>query len=76
MSQVADVASIVPQDKAFRQRVCRNLPFAHRGHVFKDKKLKAYFESQFWYMPDPSYKDDMSDFTETDKKVMKLVLEK
>lgn len=76
MTQVADVESIVPHDKAFRQRICRNLPFAHRGHVFKDKKLKAYFESLFWYMPDPSYKDDTSDFTETDKKVMKLVLDR
>ena len=56
----------VPADAAFRQRVMRNLPYAHRGHVFKDKKLKAYFESLWWYMPDPDYKDDTSDFTEVD----------
>ena len=56
----------VPADAAFRQRVMRNLPYAHRGHVFADKKLKAYFESLWWYMPDPSYKDDTGNFTEVD----------
>ena len=57
----------VPADAAFRQRVMRNLPYAHRGHVFKDKRLREYYESLWWYMPDPSYKDDTSDFTEVDK---------
>lgn len=76
MLEMSDSYAIVPEDKAFRQRICKNLPFAHRGHVFKDKKLKAYFESLFWYMPDPSYKDDTSDFTETDKKVMKHIIGK
>lgn len=70
MLEMSDAANIEPSDKAFRQRICRNLPFAHRGHVFKDAKLKKFFEKQFWYMPDPSYKDDMSDFTEADRKVM------
>ena len=56
----------VPSDKAFRQRVMRNLPFAHRGHVFKDKRLREYFESLWWYMPDPNYKDDTSDFSPID----------
>lgn len=70
MADVAGDHTVVPADKAFRQRICRNLPFAHRGHVFKDAKLKKYFESLFWYMPDPSYKDDMSGFTKADKDVM------
>jgi len=63
--------NVVPSDKNFRQRICRNLPFAHRGHVFKDKQLKSFFEKQFWYMPNPNYKDDTSNFTESDKNVMK-----
>lgn len=46
------------------KRILRNLPYAHRGHIFKDKKLKNYFESQWWYMPDPSYDDSTKDFTE------------
>ncbi len=49
-----------------KKRITKNLPYAHRGHVFKDKTLKAYFEKLWWYMPDPSYKDDTSDFTEND----------
>ncbi len=49
------------------KRIARNLPYASRGHVFKDAKMKEYFESLWWYMPDPSYKDNTLDFTETDK---------
>ena len=56
----------VPADKAFRQRVVRNLPYAHRGHVFRDKRLRRYFEGLWWYMPDPDYKDDTRDFTPFD----------
>lgn len=56
----------VPADPAFRQRVIRNLPFANRGHVFRDKRLREYFEDLWWYMPDPDYKDDTSDFTPVD----------
>lgn len=56
----------VPADAAFRRRVMRNLPYAHRGHVFADKRLREYFESLWWYMPDPSYKDNTSDFTAVD----------
>lgn len=42
------------------ERILRNLPFAARGLVFKDKQLRKYFEGLWWYMPDPSYKADFS----------------
>lgn len=48
------------------KRIAKNLPYANRGHVFKDPELKKYFSQLWWYMPDPSYKDDTSDFTEQD----------
>ena len=54
-------------DEAFRKRIMRNLPYAHRGYVFRDPKLKAYFESLWWYMPDPEYKASDTDFTEVDR---------
>lgn len=41
---------------AYQRRIMRNLPFAHRGYVFKDKQLKKFFEGQWWYMPDAKYK--------------------
>lgn len=50
----------------FRTRVIHNLPYASRGRVFKNPELKKFFESCFWYMPNPKYKDDTSDFTQTD----------
>lgn len=51
---------------ALRKRIIKNLPYAHRGHVFKDAALKKYFESLFWYIPNPEYKDDTSGFTKSD----------
>lgn len=49
------------------RRISRNLPYASRGHVFKDAWLKRYFTSLWWYMPDPSYSDDASSFTKVDR---------
>ena len=48
------------------KQILRNLPYADRGYVFKDAKLKAYFSKIWWYMPDPNWKQDTSDFTESD----------
>lgn len=50
----------------FLLRVIHNLPYANRGRVFKDAALQKFFESCWWYMPDPNYKDDTSDFTKSD----------
>ncbi len=58
---------VEPADKAFLRRVARNLPFAHRGHVFRDKRLREFFESLWWYMPDPDYRDSTDDFTDVDR---------
>lgn len=48
------------------KRILRNLPYAYRGYVFKDAKLKAYFNKIWWYMPDPNWNQDTSDFTEAE----------
>jgi hypothetical protein len=39
------------------------VPFAYRGHVFKDEGLRQFFESTYWYVPNPDYKDDMDTMT-------------
>lgn len=64
-------ASMLPRDESFRRRIARNLPYAHRGRMFKSPELQKYFESLWWYMPDPSYVDDPSDFTEYDREYIK-----
>lgn len=64
-------AYMLPRDEAFRRRIARNLPYAHRGRVFKSPELQKYFESLWWYMPDPDYVDDPSDFTECDREYIK-----
>lgn len=51
-----------PGDEKPNPRLIRNLPYAHRGYVFKDATLKKHFSSLWWYMPDPSYKPSQSDF--------------
>lgn len=59
-----EVRDELPED--FRKAVTRNLPYAHRGRIFKRKDLDKYFRSLWWYMPDPNYTDDSSDFTDAD----------
>lgn len=48
---------------AEQRRILRNVPFAYRGHVFKDEGLRQFFESTYWYVPNPDYKDDMNTMT-------------
>ena len=60
----ADFDKVVNTDGLGVSRILRNLPYASRGYVFKDQKLQAYFNSLWWYMPDPNWKQDTSDFTE------------
>jgi hypothetical protein len=62
-------ANLVSSPQA--KRILRNLPYAHRGHIFKDKNLKNYFESLWWYMPDPSYDDSTKDFTKYEREYIK-----
>lgn len=54
-----------------RKRILKNLPFAYRGYVFQDKGLQRYFESTQWYIPDPSYKSDMSKMSKDEKSWIK-----
>lgn len=68
-------AELKHHDLQFLKRVSRNLPYAYRGHVFKDKVMREFFESQWWYMPDPNYKDDDSDFTEVDHLYIKAEID-
>lgn len=40
--------------------ILRNYPFARKGYVFKNPQLKAYYEKQAWYIPDPAYTGERS----------------
>lgn len=55
----------------FTRKVLENLPYARRGYVFKNKQLKAFYEKQPWYMPDPDYKHHS--LTEEEKTWLKEV---
>ena len=51
-----------------QRRILKNLPFAYRGYIFKDKALRDYFESTEWYLPNPKYKGEMDGFSEEERK--------
>ena len=53
-----------------RERILQNLPYAHRGYVFKNKKLQKYFSQFWWYMPDTSYQPSTADFTPREWKLV------
>lgn len=57
-------------DKKPNRRILRNLPYANRGYVFKDKKLQRYFSSLWWYMPDTQWQPSTSDFTTREWKLI------
>ncbi|MBQ2167784.1 MAG: YARHG domain-containing protein, partial [Prevotella sp.] len=52
-------------------RILRNLPYANRGYVFKDKWLNDYFNQLWWYMPDPTWQASSSDFTPREWKLIR-----
>ena len=51
-----------------QRRILKNLPFAYRGYIFKDKSLQEYFECANWYIPDPDYNADMDKLSDAEKK--------
>ena len=61
---------IEPDKSAARLRILKNLPYASRGYVFKDKKLQKYFSQFWWYMPDPSWQQSTADFTPREWKLI------
>ena len=57
-----------------QRRILKNLPFAYRGYIFKDKSLQEFFESANWYIPDPQYRADVEKLSEDEQKWVKLWL--
>ncbi|MNJ92949.1 hypothetical protein D3C87_106250 [compost metagenome] len=52
----------------FDKKVFRNLPFARRGYVFKDKQVQQFYQQLDWYMPNPNYLPDLQKLTERERK--------
>lgn len=63
-----DKASFTDEQK----RILKNMPFAYRGHVFKDEGLRKYFESSAWYIANPDYQDDMNTMSKEEKAWVKF----
>ncbi|NDV60643.1 YARHG domain-containing protein [Bacteroides sp. 519] len=70
-SYYIDQSIIKPRDE-FEHKILRNLPFARRGYVFKDKKVQAFYEENVdWYMPDPDYIPNSETLHEEEKEWLK-----
>ena len=59
-------------DELRRIKIRRNTIFAYYGRTFKTDWLQEYFNSQFWYKPNPNYSDEM--LNEFDKEEIQILL--
>lgn len=57
-------------------RIVRNMPYAYRGYIFKNKYLNEFFTSRWWYIPDPDYKVDLEKLTPNERDWLKAYNEK
>ena len=55
----------------FEKKILRNLPFARRGYVFKNKELKKYYEQLDWYIPNSNYIPNVEMISDIEKKWIK-----
>lgn len=65
LSRMSEDVHLVLSD--FDKKIIKNIPFAQRGYVFKNKELQRFFESTDWYVPNPDYQADMTDFSAATK---------
>jgi hypothetical protein len=52
--------------------ILRNSIYARHGYSFKNQQLRAFFDKQYWYIPVNT--DIKSEFTDTEKKNIELLL--
>ena len=64
----SDNFTVWPREREVPQRLSRNLPYANRGYVFRDKDLQRLFKRFWWYMPDPAYVPSTADFTPRERR--------
>ena len=64
--ELGDPNEKTPEEK----RLIRNLPFARRGYIFKDKTLQDAFKTEDWYQPNPSYTPEVEALTEEEKQLI------
>ena len=54
-------------------RLLRNFLFAIHGYQFTSAELRAYFEQQYWYFPDPAVKNDLSILTKYERELFDYI---
>ena len=67
---IQDMSHVKENGTALEKKILNNLPYANRGLVFQDKELQDFYEKQWWYMPDLSYKASITDFTKFEHRLL------
>jgi len=58
-------------DNKTARRIYRNLPFARRGYIFKDKLLTDFYKKHTsWYEPNAKYNGNIKNFTTKEKEII------
>ncbi|MFC6268532.1 YARHG domain-containing protein [Frigoriflavimonas asaccharolytica] len=55
-----------PQNN-LQRKILRNLPFARRGYIFKNKELNDFYTEMEWYIPNPNYEANIEILTDDEK---------
>ena len=64
--------SIPNAQDEFSKKILRNLPFARRGYIFKDKLVQKYYSKMTnWYTPKPEYQPEVDNLSKEEKEWVK-----
>jgi hypothetical protein len=66
-----ETEQIKEPENEFQIKVLKNLPFARRGYVFKNKDLYDFYSKVDWYIPNPSYIPILENLTIIEKQWLK-----
>jgi hypothetical protein len=70
--KIIDDKTIVKKLTKAKLNLLKNMIFAQYGRVFKNPKLQAYFDKQWWYVRNPSYSNAM--LSKDDKKAIAIII--
>jgi len=56
---------------AISMHILKNLPYARRGYIFKNKTIANYYNKMPWYKKDKNYKPSINDLTKNEKLFLK-----
>jgi hypothetical protein len=59
--------SIPDPENELEKKAYRNLPYARRGYIFKNKSMRLFFNKFDWYIPNPKFKPEQAVLYDSEK---------